>query len=330
MKKTLIALAAVAASGAALAQSSVTLYGAVDANITYVDGAEGVYGVDRGGLRTSRIGFKGTEDLGNGLKAEFVLEGALDNDDGVDALNFQRQSTIGLSGNFGTVRFGRELTASYNAVSRYDVFGTVGVGSAQHWSNARYANVRASNGIAYYTPKFSGFQVGVNLGFGEQTEARNGRFIGLATTYDNGPLSFGIGYDKANGATGAAGDKETVHAGGSYNFGAAKLGLAYKQTEEGTGAAKTKHKGLLVAVSAPVGPNGEVKASYNNYKVGDAKANQLALGYVHNLSKRTAFYGTYAFIKNKDGAAITLNGGTAAGLKNGKQHGFQVGLRHNF
>ena len=144
MKKSLIALAVLAASGAAMAQSSVTLYGVADAGVTFVDGASNWTGLTSGNQLTSRIGFRGTEDLGGGLKANFVLEAGLnlDNGDGNvsysapgdgDSFAFKRRSTVGLEGGFGEVRLGRELTAAYNAVARYDVFGSVGLGASALW-----------------------------------------------------------------------------------------------------------------------------------------------------------------------------------------------------
>ena len=115
MKKSLIALAVLAASGAAMAQSSVTLYGVVDAGVTYINGKDNWSGVTSGNNLTSRLGFRGTEDLGGGLKANFVLEGGfnLDAGDGNSSgaagtgFEFKRQSTVGLAGNFGEVRLGR-------------------------------------------------------------------------------------------------------------------------------------------------------------------------------------------------------------------------------
>ena len=353
MKKSLIALAAVAASGAAMAQSSVTLYGVVDTSVAYVKGNKSVSGLQNNGAATSRLGFRGVEDLGNGLKAEFVLEGAVNPDDGSAGANgsfdFKRQSTVGLSGEFGQVRLGRALTASYNAVSRYDVFGTVGLGSTLAWSE-NYKN-RSNNMISYISPKFAGFGVGIDYGFGEKKENRTDRYVGIGATYDNGPMSFGLGYDQQNnGRTfGTAPntvetDLKTWQLGGSYDFGVAKVAAFYKDTKykaiEGSESIKLKTWNL--GVSAPVGAAGVVKAAYNNYKWSNSaagKAQQFSLGYVHNLSKRTALYGTYAYLKNKnfDGAAtdvvpFELNGAfDAAGLKDGKkQQGIQVGVRHAF
>ena len=342
MKKSLIALAVLAASGAAMAQSSVTLYGVVDTGLTYSKGEESVYGMTHvGGNVNSRLGFRGVEDLGNGLKATFNLESGFSADDGTnymgqDGLAFTRTSTVGLAGNFGEVRLGRMLTSSYLAVSRYDAFGDTGIGASLAWNipQTGYAP-RTENAISYTSPNFSGFKIGAEYGFGEQVKARDSRYFGMGATYDNGPLSLGLGYDRLNSNTMdgllAASDLKTVHLGGAYNFGVAKLMAFYKQSKV-SNAPKFKTFGL--GVSAPVGAAGEVRASYNNYKISDdnGKADQLSLGYVHNLSKRTALYGTYAYIKNKDGLAFQLNGAMAgAGLKDGeKQHGLQLGVRHAF
>ena len=199
MKKSLIALAVLAASGAAMAQSSVTLYGVADAGVTYLNGNDNWSGVTSGNNLTSRLGFRGTEDLGGGLKANFVLEGGfnLDNGDGAssyagakagEGFQFKRRSTVGLAGSFGEVRLGRELTAAYNATARYDVFGSVGIGQSRLWADGNIAdpinnvnanagavttNQRISNALTYVSPDFSGFKVGVNYGFGETTNGNS-------------------------------------------------------------------------------------------------------------------------------------------------------------
>ena len=356
MKKSLIALAVLAASGAAMAQSSVTLYGVVDTGLTYSKGEESVYGMTHvGGNVNSRLGFRGVEDLGNGLKATFNLESGFSADDGTnymgqDGLAFTRTSTVGLAGNFGEVRLGRMLTSSYLAVSRYDAFGDTGIGASLAWNGGQtgYA-ARTQNAISYTSPNFSGFKIGAEYGFGEQQKASDKRYIGIGAMYDNGPLSLGLGVDRLNGDTqnNTQWDENqtTWHLGGSYNFGVAKLLGFYKETkfkETGLNAGNdsTKFKTFGLGVTAPVGAAGEVRASYNHYRAsedGDTlKADQLSLGYVHNLSKRTALYGTYAYIKNKnkdgDNLGLQLNGAMpGAGLSDsGAQHGLQVGIRHAF
>ena len=363
MKKSLIALAVLAASGAAMAQSSVTLYGVVDTGLTYSKGEESVYGMTHvGGNVNSRLGFRGVEDLGNGLKATFNLEAGMGVDDGNNYMDkdsngmaFRRTSTVGLAGNFGEVRLGRMLTSSYLAVSRYDAFGDTGIGASLAWNGTEtgYAP-RTENAISYTSPNFSGFKIGAEYGFGEKKDARDSRYIGVGATYDNGPLSLGLGFDRINNVGYAAAvpagtnpvttavaeklgeDLTTWQLGGAYNFGVAKLLAFYKQTKykDVLVGDSEKLKTFGLGVTAPVGAAGEVRASYNNYKISDdnGKANQLSLGYVHNLSKRTALYGTYSYIENKDGLDFELNGAMAgAGLKDGeKQHGLQLGIRHAF
>lgn len=366
MKKSLIALAVLAASGAAMAQSSVTLYGVADAGVTFVDGASTWTGITSGNQLTSRVGFRGTEDLGGGLKANFVIEAGLnlDNGDGNSGYSasgdgssfaFKRRSTVGLEGGFGEVRLGRELTAAYTAVSRYDVFGSVGLGSSALWGNggngdaagvvnngARTTDQRVSNAVTYVSPNIAGFKLGVNYGFGEvagQNSQR--RYMGLGATYDNGPLSLGLSGEQLsrNDSLTAAGDITAWSLGGSYNLGVAKLLAGYRQSTVdnfafATTGADAKRKGYMLAVTAPVGP-GLVRAAYNRYQdsqtgLADAKADHFAVGYVYSLSKRTSVYGTYAYLKNKNnGTRFNINSSVAVD-SNGKQQGLQVGVAHTF
>jgi len=363
MKKTLLALAVLAASGAALAQSSVTLYGVADGGMTIIDGDKTWHGMTSGGHATSRLGLRGSEDLGAGLKATFRLEGAIniDTGDGAssytgakagDGFSFRRHSTVGLQGDFGEVRFGRELTAAYNALGRYDPFGSTGIGASGLWGNggvgdaginqgARTTDQRISNAITYITPNFSGFKVAANYGFGEVTGKNSeGRYLDMGATYDNGPISVGLSAERLTREEvigSGSGDITTWSTGGSYDFGAAKLRLGYRQSKVddylGALGNDVKRKGFMVGVSAPVGP-GLIRASYNHYRdeedgVKDAKADHVSVGYIYSLSKRTSLYGTYSYLKNKDkGNRFSLSRST--GLDEGKQHGLQFGLSHSF
>ena len=366
MKKSLIALAVLAASGAAMAQSSVTLYGVADAAVTYVNGLDNWTGLNSGANKTSRLGFRGVEDLGGGLKANFVLEGGfnLDAGDGKSGgatdsgFQFKRQSTVGLAGNFGEVRLGRELTAAYNATARYDVFGSVGLGQSRLWAdggvldasgtplanqnvgNRVTTNQRVSNMVTYVSPDFTGFKVGLNYGFGETTNGNSdSSYLGAGLMYDNGPLSLGLGLERLNNGlnSDATSDIDAWSLGGSYDFGVAKLLGGYRTSKVDRATGENKRNGAYVAVTAPVGP-GLVRASYNRYENklngGKDKADQLSVGYVYGLSKRTSVYGTYSYLKQKDyngipaSAMYTLGSG---GLKsNGKQQGIQVGVGHAF
>ena len=362
MKKSLIALAVLAASGAAMAQSSVTLYGVADAAVTYVNGNDNWTGLSSGANKTSRLGFRGVEDLGGGLKANFVLEGGfnLDAGDGKSGgatdsgFQFKRQSTVGLAGNFGEVRLGRELTAAYNATARYDVFGGVGIGQSRLWADGGVldasgtpvanqngtslvtTNQRISNALTYVSPDFSGFKVGLNYGFGETTTGNSDSgYLGAGLMYDNGPLSLGLGLERLNSGlnSDAVSDIDAWSLGGSYDFGVAKLLAGYRESKVDRATGENKRLGYYVAATAPVGA-GTVRVSYNRYEnelanVKD-KADQFAIGYVYSLSKRTSVYGTYAYIKNKDNGS-TFKLSKDVGVKtNGAQQGFQVGVSHAF
>ena len=346
MKKSLIALAVLAASGAAMAQSSVTLFGLVDAGVGRVSaGGTSVTGVTNSGLASSRLGFRGEEDLGGGLKAGFWLEGQIDGDDGNAAgFNFKRRSTLSLMGGFGEVRLGREQVAGYVKTSSYDVFGQVGMGQFLGWSSKLYGadvgGVRADNMLSYYTPNFGGFTAGVSYGFGEDTaSSKTNRYVGGYVAFDNGPISVALAMDKNNGnlpTTPAVNvDRTQVSLGGSYDFGMLKASALVQQVEfEPTvGTGKVKVDNWALGLSAPVGP-GTVKAQYASYDLKDSsnEAQQLSVGYVYDLSKRTAVYGTVSFLKNKGASAVSLagNGLSLGGASGENQTGYQVGIRHAF
>lgn len=345
MKKSLIALAVLAASGAAMAQSSVTLFGIVDTAFGYVDNAnaagDSVYGLSTSGNATSRLGFRGVEDLGGGLKAGFWLEGEIFGDDGNSkGFNFQRRSTVSLAGGFGEVRLGRDYTPGYTKFISYDVFGQVGIGQFMGWSNwygtSGDANgIRSSNMISYYTPDFSGFTAGLGYGFDEQTSGKAGRYVGGYVAYENGPLGVAVSYDQRNLAADV--DRNALTVAGSYNLNVVKLNAIIQQTKDDVpGASDRKVNAYALGASAPIGA-GEVKLQYALYdqKAIDSKAHQISLGYVHNLSKRTALYGTVAYLKNKDNSNLSLAaknlGSNLTGPGAGEnQTGVQLGIRHSF
>ena len=349
MKKSLIALAVLAASGAAMAQSSVTLFGIVDTAFSYVDNAnaagDSVYGLSTSGNATSRLGFRGVEDLGGGLKAGFWLEGEIFGDDGnASGFNFKRRSTVSLAGGFGEVRLGRDLTPGYSKFISYDLFGQVGIGQFMGWSSKLYGadvgGVRADNMLSYYTPNFGGFTAGVSYGFGEDTaSSKTNRYVGGYVAFDNGPISVALAMDKNNGnlptTPAVNGDRTQVSLGGSYDFGMLKASALVQQVEfEPTvGTGKVKFDNWALGLSAPVGP-GTVKAQYASYDLKDSsnEAQQLSVGYVYDLSKRTAVYGTVSFLKNKGASAVSLggNGLPLGGASGENQTGYQVGIRHSF
>lgn len=202
MKKNLITLALLAACGAATAQSSVTLFGVVDATVRYVDaGSNGnLWQLTNSGMAGSRLGFRGTEDLGGGLNASFWLEAGINNDNGTgvasnlnnaansgasstgtQGLTFNRRSTVSLAGSWGELRIGRDYVPSFWNVAIFDPFGSQGVGTNAIFNyaglamltggtlNVTNAGIRASNSIGYLLPKMGGFYGQAMLAMGEQS-----------------------------------------------------------------------------------------------------------------------------------------------------------------
>lgn len=338
MKKTLIALAAVAASSAALAQSSVTLFGIVDLNVRNVnqklngvkDQATSFTSMSQDGTASSRLGVRGVEDLGGGMSASFWLEGALQPDTGTaGGLTFQRRSTVSLSGGFGEVRLGRDYTPTFWNHTVYDPFGTNGVGSSVNlYATAATANVfmstvvRSDNLISYFTPNMSGFQAQLSYGFKETNAASSpSDYTGLRVTYAAGPLSVAFA-TASEGVPNAALDTSRSNIGASYDFGFIKPMFNYTTSKEDVSDVKLTN--LMIGATAPVGP-GLAKVSYTRAEadtpIGDADGNQFAIGYEYGLSKRTALYGNLAILKADAGL---LN---AAELK---RRSFEIGLRHAF
>lgn len=343
MKKTLIALAAVAASSAALAQSSVTLFGIVDVNVRNVkQGGVSQSSMGQDGTASSRLGFRGVEDLGGGMSASFWLEGALDPDAGTPGgLQFMRRSTVSLSGGFGEIRLGRDYTPTFWNHTQYDPFGTNGVGSSTNTfgvlGSGATTQVRADNAISYFTPNLSGFQAQLQYAFKEaQTDNAPNEYAGLRLVYASGPLSVALATAKEGSAAANLNSYKRTNLAASYDFGFIKPMFQYTiaKFQPNVGAeAEVKH--ALIGLTAPVGPGlikaSYVRASYDNF-AGDA--NQFAIGYEYGLSKRTALYANYARISNKTGAAFSVSaeaGATGAAVTPGdSSRGFEVGIRHSF
>jgi predicted porin len=355
MKKSLIALAVLAAAGSASAQSSVTLFGIVDATIAHGSGSvSSKTQLTNSGYNSSRLGFRGTEDLGGGMSASFWLEAGLANDDGRGAatninnqatggalagmngsqgLTFNRRSTVSLAGNWGELRLGRDLTPQYWNLGVFDPFGSNGVGTSQTLNSiiTGVTAVRASNSVGYLLPpNLGGFYgqiqgyLGENPGDGAATED-DGKGLGLRVGFASGPFNVALAVSRTNYA---AGDVSQNNIGGQWNFGVAKLMGHISRDENGT----TDGRGWLVGALVPIGP-GEARVAYSQYRTdrstgADPKSRKLALGYVHNLSKRTALYATYARVRNSDGAASALNGSTTAA--NTSSSGIDLGIRHSF
>lgn len=354
MQKKLIALAVAGlVSAPAFAQSNVQIYGVMDLGFRHLSGSEeaGVHpglksrsGIDSSGQSTSRLGFRGTEDLGNGLKAFFTIESQLDPDTKSQTTK-DRQAFLGLEGGFGRVWLGRDFNPSRAFIGSLDPFGLTGIGNAQQLFEQQ---TRYDNAVMYRTPSFGGLTVTLaytqNVSGDEVAEVkdpladRNSKGWSITPIYKNGPLTVGFGYEKYSDA-----DVKRWNLGGGYDFGVVDLRLAYGQTKDDDSLTGYKRKTWMVAGVIPVTERGKILASYVQTKVderggGDQKAKQYAIGYSHDLSKRTAVYATYAKISTNNDAegwyslgkgnpgAYDASGSNAASYTSG----FNVGLRHNF
>lgn len=359
MKKKIIAGAILGVlSGAVYAQSSVTIYGLIDAGLVVeskgLKDGKTTTKLDGGVINGSRIGFKGVEDLGGGLSAIFTIESGFTADDGQSGQGktlFGRQSFVGLTGGFGTVKAGRFYSVFDNTLGAIDPFGNGLAGRAPNLVGVAGNNAfggyqsRFNNLVQYSTANLSGFTADAQYGFGEQAgDSAKGRNWGLALNYANGPLTLRAAHQRSNtvAATtdGAAvptvllpshNAKHTIF-GGTYDFGVAKLHAAYalNKRNEIVGTREVKSNDALIGVSVPFGAS-KVLVSYINKKdKTDGQndgAQQLAVGYTYDLSKRTTVYAAYAAIKNKNNAKFTV--GNATGNGTGSQ-AFNLGLRHAF
>lgn len=357
MKKTLVAAAIVTATGGAFAQSSVTLFGVVDTTVQHA--SQGGASVTRlngnGGNQFSRIGFRGVEDLGGGLSAGFVLDAGLNIDSGAGAptstdniaagaagggLTFNRRSTVSLmSKAWGELRLGRDFVPTYWNLTVFDPFGTAGAGSVNNLAQSALTRVstvqtavRASNSVGYFLPALNGFYGQAMYAVGENASnagaTRNdGRYAALRVGYAQGPLNLAVSHGKTSLATG---DVRTTNAGVSYEWGPVKaMAQAFRDGKEIV-AAPNRSNGWMLGAQLTLG-SGYVPVSYTKVKDNSAtgrRADQVAVGYVYNLSKRTAVYTTYSQLRNHNGAALT--GGGVAGVANTSWRGLDLGVRHVF
>lgn len=359
MKKSLVALAILAAAGVASAQSSVTLFGVVDAAYQHGSGS-GVGSSSKSqlgnsGYNSSRLGFRGTEDLGGGMSASFWLEAGVNNDNGSGALTstnnqvggttggggltFNRRSTVSLASGLGELRLGRDYTPQFWNQTVFDPFGTNGVGTTQTLNSGLGGStaVRASNSVGYFLPgNLGGFYgqfqayMGENNKNGAATE-KDGNGSAIRLGFANGPINVALATSSTKFAPSATTGKiRSTNLGGSYDFGVAQaMALVTRDKVDTTPTAQTG-KGALIGALVPMGA-GQIRVAYSTYKVDTAaapKSKKWALGYVHNLSKRTALYTTFARVTNSGGAAQALNGAVTAA--NQRSTGYDFGIKHSF
>ena len=359
----LCAASAHAQTAPATSPSTVTIYGLLDASVAYATTAGGrIVKMDSGHANGSRLGFRGNEDLGGGLRASFLLEsginvdtGGLGQNQGAGAKMFGRGAYVGLAGDFGEVRLGRTLvTISSEAQAVGDAFGLGGSGNAQ---GIQPATGRSNNTVWYQSPKFGPATAKLSYSAGEQAN-NSGNHIAAGLFYAQGPFSAAAAYTGMRHPTDQS-RVRWINTGAAYDFGAFKL-FGTLATFKNPSAAITPavHAALdnvvqlagvptavgyyagqddrsaSIGASAPVGPGVVLVqvVKVNDRGPLDRDATQFGVQYMYSLSKRTALYTGWGKVKNRNGASYALTGATSqAGLDaGGNSSALHVGIRHAF
>ncbi len=361
MQKKIIALAVAGlVSGAAFAQSNVTIYGIVDMSYMHTSSSDtGAFksrsGLDSGSQSGSRLGFKGEEALGGGNKVGFLLENSIAPDTGAGP-TMVRQSFLYGTGAWGTVAAGRQYTPQFNMLATIDPFAVGTSGDAFYGRGVYVAGtlakpdtIRLDNLFAYVSPNFGGLTVTAGYtadAIGNEAVTASGanstniKIWAINPVYSNGPIYAALNYHKVKQDSSSL-SNGVWDLGGTYNFGVVKLAGVYGQNKiTAPTALESKVKQWMLGATVPVGAAGNVLVSYAKNKMTDpagfdGKASKWALGYTHDLSKRTNLYAVYAKISTNDDAEglFSVNGATDAttGLNtNDYTSAFNVGLRHKF
>ena len=382
MKKISALALLVAASASASAQSqtqpqsSVTLFGTLDVNAGSIKNgnAGSVRYLGSSGNETSRLGLRGTEDLGGGLRAGFWLEGELFPDTGnLKGMDWTRRSTVSLISNtLGELRLGRDYVPNYWTRFDFDPFGQNGIGSQGNMlvlnqpiqtSNQTAAfpgavnatplgsgaptYKRSSNGVAYFLPGNLGGVYGQAMVAPGEGSPGLGKYVSGRLGYQTGPVNVEASYGKTTLTNPFADDLKEVDAGASYDFGIVKVMGQYDKYSYDQSLGTSDLKDWLIGATVPIGL-GSVKLSYNKATIsgaptgvtglGEGSAKMLALGYVYDLSKRTALYATAARITNDANTQFTVGGQTNGPsllvdgqfLTGQTSTGYEVGIRHRF
>lgn len=331
MKKLLTIAIAAAVAAPMVASAETTLYGRVDTALINTDSDTVSGDVWDVTTNSSRIGLKGDEDLGNGLKAIFQYEFAANTSEGgsytggAASLN-NRLGYVGLTGGFGTVAIGRQWTPYYGSVDKTDIMnlnpstGGIGGTSVDAGSNSYYLGLaRTGNALAYVSPDFNGFSAKVAMIMNDsRTTAAADPSDGLdayniSLDYNNGPLSVGFSYLDFDNAI-AAGDRWGLA--GKYNFGNFAIIAQYEDLDDAPNTTNTGGDSYGLAGQAFFG-NNTVYAVYGEKDL-DASATDLAtwgIGVQHNFSKATRIYADY--IQEEKSASVDAST-------------FGIGLRHDF
>lgn len=333
MKRSLVALALAGAFASAAQAQSIEMYGIVD--MGFVNESGGATGslakLTSGAQSGTRLGFKGTEDLGGGMKALFVLETGIAADKGRFNQNngFARQSFVGLQSDMGTVTMGRQYTPYFLTMLVGDPFAAGMAGAAQNMLMPG-ANIRMNDTVKYTSPVFAGFSGEAAYGFGEQADTTvRARQVAGYLNYSGAPVNVRLGYLKKNNAT-TPGDTTNWILAANWDVKVAKLFAAMTDNEDASaGTTPRNSKDYLIGAQVPFNKHTFI-ASYI-YKDGGTgttgNANQLAFGYTYTMSKRTNLYAAWGRINNDTNIPLTVGNNSEVGSGD---KALNLGIRHIF
>lgn len=348
MQKKLIALAVAGlVSAPVFAQSNVTLYGVADAAVGAGKADDNDFrGVVGGVLSGNRFGLKGSEDLGNGLKAVFQLEQGFNVDDGTfhqSTRQFSRQAWVGLQGSFGTVSLGRQYApgyfAGYDAALQSIISPQSLLSAGAGLSITPNSPARWNNSIAY-TGSFSGLTTRVIYaasdselsGAGATADPVADDQFGAGVDYSNGPVKVGVVYQQQRQADDT--QKEWL-LGAQYDFGVLTVAGTYQIGRDVTSVAGGDRDNRLwnLGVIVPVSAAGNVHLSYGALKekdLNDADAKSWMLAYTHALSKRTTAYVGYNKVSNDNATRFGAGAVVTPAVAGEDSNLFVAGMRHTF
>jgi len=340
MKHKILAIALVSALPlVAQAQTSVTMYGIVDASIGVENndapGESSRTVVTSGSQSASRIGFRGTEDLGNGLKALFNVEAGVAVDTGAtDSNMFQRRAVVGLQGAFGTVTVGREYGPIAAVAGASDTLGQGFYGSNLAAFGTNRLTRRLSNSVNYQSNALSGFTLRAAYGAGERSIDPSGDVTGVALEYANAGMYIGAGYQNVERL--ATGDDKEYNAGIGYKFGDFEVRAGYMAADPETGILPSaKYEQKNAGVSYGFGAN-RVFLNYQQQELASgAEGKAVTVAYSYTLSKRTNVYASYAKLRNNNNGVFSLASaagtlGLPATAFGSDPQVYNVGVRHSF
>jgi predicted porin len=338
MKKIVITLAVLgAAAGAAQAQSTVVIYGALDSYVeTGRNGQSTMTRVQNGGAAPSRIGFRGVEDLGGGTKAIFSLETGINVDDGTAAqggLLFGRQAYVGLSGNFGTITAGRQYTPFFMTNLLYTLGGGMGWGNAANYF-LEPPSARANNALQYATPNINGFVFKAMYALGENPApgaGKVGNVRAVSGQYDSGKLSLNVSH--MNRTTTEANADKWSALGASYDFTVVKTALVYQVRRDDANLARNDYFDLSATIPMGAAVLLLDVGALKNKVTSDADAATASIRYDYFVSKRTTVYGGYSMVRNQAKARFGVTGAGGApmvAVAGADPRALAIGVRHFF